>query len=127
MTTVQQFHGARHVDPAASRLRCWSEPGVLHVAGEVDRWTTPLFAESLIAGEADPCMQALDLTAVDFFSSAGVSCFVKLGWNGRPHVAIIASRAVRRVLALCDMEYLLGRHGWRQAYDGWRVRRYPAF
>lgn len=127
MITMQEFIGAFDIDADPSKIRYWAEPGVLHVTGEVDHWTAPSFQEALVACEADPCLQALDLSGVHFFSAAGVNCFVERAWTVRPHPAIIASRQVRRVLTLCDMEYLLGRHGWREAYDGWRVGRYPSF
>lgn len=133
MTTVQESPHIRlfdavtgHREPA-NLLDHWCEPGVLHVVGDVDEWTAPTFCEALIACDDDPCIQALDLSGVEFFSAAGVGCFVEQAWTIRPHAAIIASRAVRRVLTLCDMEFLLGRHGWRTAYDGWHVTRYPAF
>lgn len=156
MTTVQESIGADRFDPitrhrcvdddlhhrhlsdlrtddaasddlAPSHLRSWREPGVICVAGEVDLWSAPAFCAALDACDADSCIHALDLSAVEFFSSAGVSCFIERAWTVRPHASIIASPSVRRVLTLCDMEYLLGRHGWRGAYDGWRVRRYPSF
>lgn len=101
--------------PTRENLDCWTEPGVVHVAGPVDVTTRAAFTRALMLCEADPCVQALDLTDVDFFSSAGANCFVMQGWPSRPHVPIIASRIVRRVLSLCDMVYLLDRHGWRDA------------
>jgi len=133
MTTVQESLGTSQFDQVTRRrrpttpLHHWVEPGVLHVVGEVDQWSVGRFGDALRACEADPCVQALDLSEVTFFSAAGVTCFVERAWTVRPHAAIIASQPVRRVLTLCDMEFLLGRHGWREAYDGWRVRRYPSF
>ena len=135
MITVQDSPGRRHditrnIDRTGrtpGRLRRWIEPGVLHVAGEVDLWTAPDFSRALAECDQDPCVQALDLSRVSFFCSSGVRCFVERSWTVRPHAAIIASPAVRHVLTLCDLEFLLGRHGWRTAYDGWRVRRYPAY
>jgi anti-anti-sigma regulatory factor len=91
------------------------EPGVVHVSGVVDAATVPVFAAALATCEDDPCIQALDLSAVEFFCSAGLWCFVDRGWPIQPHVSIIASPAVRRVLTICDMEFLLARHGWRAA------------
>lgn len=110
---------------ATSGLRRWREPGVLHVVGEVDQWTAPSFRAALIECDDDPCIHALDLTEVDFFSAAGVSCFVERAWPVRPHAAIIASGAVRQVLTLCDLEYLLERHGWCRAEDGRGARWHP--
>lgn len=127
MITVQEPVGVHLDDGEGSRLRHWKDFGVIHVTGDVDHWTAPSFLEALIACEQDPCVQALDLSGVGFFSAAGVGCFVERDWTIRPHASVIASRPVRRVLTLCDMEYLLGRHGWQEAYDGWRVRRYPSF
>lgn len=96
-------------------LSSWEEPGVLHVAGVVDVTTRQLFTRALAECETNPCMHALDLSSVEFFSSAGAGCFVERGWTDRPHVPIIASRIVRRVLVICDMVYLLDQHGWRHA------------
>lgn len=133
MTTVQESLSAvdfdavtRRLEPP-SKIRRWHEPGVVRVAGEIDDWTVDEFQRALTDCDADPCVHALDLTGVEFFAAVGVSCFVERGWTVRPHAGIIASPAVRRVLTVCDMEFLLGLHGWQEAYDGWRVRRYPSF
>ena len=97
------------------RLDFWEEPGVVRVAGAVDAHTRPTFIRALEASETNPCVHALDLSAVEFFSAAGVGCFAGRGWPDRPHVLIIASTAVRRVLSICAMDYLLDQHGWRHA------------
>jgi anti-anti-sigma regulatory factor len=101
--------------PAHDPPACWAEPGVIHVVGAIDENARAMFARALSACETDPCVQALDLAGVDFFSSAGVRCFVERGWTVRPHVPIIASSIVRRVLSMCEMVYLLDQHGWRHA------------
>ena len=92
---------------------------VLHVAGEIDVTTAPSFGRALDLCDRDPCLQALDLTGVTFFSAAGVRCFVRSGWPTQPHGLVIASPCVRRVLELCGLEILLTAHGWTSALDGW--------
>lgn len=138
MTMMQESLGGghrgtrcRHRSPsprhdAVDGLHLWQEPGVLHVVGDVDSATATTFRTALHVCDDDPCIHALDLTEVEFFSAAGVGCFVERAWNVRPHAAIIASSAVRRVLTLCDMEYLLARHGWCDIDDVQGVRRYPS-
>lgn len=105
----------RHLRRPPSSLQVRLEPGVVHVAGVVDGGTVHTFASALAQCDEDPCIQALDLSAVEFFASAGVWCFIDRGWPIQPHVSIIASKPVRRVLTICDMEFLLARHGWRAA------------
>jgi anti-anti-sigma factor len=100
-------------------LCVWCASTVLHVRGDVDVATAPDFRRALAICDADPVVRALDLTQVTFFSAAGVRCFVEADWPQRPHVGIIASRPVCRVLELCDLDYLLAPHGWRDAFDGW--------
>ena len=97
------------------QLEFWEEPGVIRVSGAVDAHTRQTFIQALVAAETNPCVHALDLSGVEFFSAAGVACFVERGWPDRPHVLIIASRPVRRVLSICTMDYLLDQHGWRHA------------
>lgn len=104
---------ATRLRPSSNHLDVRIEPGVVHVSGVVDRCTAHRFSEALSRCDDDMCIQALDLSAVEFFSSAGAWCFVDRGWPHRPHVPIIASRSVVRVLTVCDMEFLLGMHGWR--------------
>jgi hypothetical protein len=100
-----------------SRLDVVIEPGVVHVSGVVDRSTERCFSAALVRCDGDLCIQALDLSNVEFFSSVGVWCFIDRGWTHQPHVPIIASRVVRRVLTMCDMEFLLAPHGWRHVLD----------
>lgn len=107
-------------------LSRWIEPGVMHAAGAIDRHTAADFLNVLRDCDADPTIVALDLSGVEFFSAAGVRCFVQLGWPERPHASVIASRAVRRILLICDMEFLLAPHGWRDAFDGWMCDGSPA-
>jgi anti-anti-sigma factor len=102
-----------------ARLCVWRASTVLHVRGDVDVATAADFRRTLAICDADPIVRALDLAQVTFFSAAGVRCFVEADWPRRPHVGIIASRAVRRVLDVCGLEFLLAPHGWRDAFDGW--------
>jgi anti-anti-sigma regulatory factor len=82
------------------------------VAGEVDATSAATFGTALDTCNSDPTTGALDLSEVTFFSIAGVRCFVDHGWTTRPHPIVIASRAVLRVLTLCDLDLLLDPHGW---------------
>lgn len=107
----------RVIEP--ERLSIRHEWNVVHVRGEVDVTTAGRFRQALIACHADPVVSTLDLSGVGFFGAAGVTCFLDTDWPSRPHVGIIASRQVRRVLELCDLAYLLAPHGWRDAFDGW--------
>ena len=100
-----------------SRLEYRVEGCVLHVSGAVDLSTMHVFHAALERCESDPCVQALDLSGVEFFSAVGARCFADRGWPTRPHVPIIASRLVRRVLTMCDMEFLLAPHGWLRDRD----------
>jgi anti-anti-sigma factor len=96
---------------------------VIKVAGEVDVATSADFRGALLMCDFDPVVTALDLSEVEFFSAAGVRCFVEADWTRRPHVVIIASPSVRRVLELCGLALLLDPHGWRHAFDGWTRSR----
>lgn len=109
--TLTLLHLLRPPSPLDVRV----EPGVVHVSGAVDADTARRFATALARCDEDPTIQALDLTDVDFFSSVGVWCLVDRGWPIKPHVSIISSPAVRRVLTMCDMEFMLALHGWRPA------------
>ena len=100
-----------------TRVAIWTEPGVIHVRGDVDSSSELDFLAALKQCDEDPCIFALDLTAVEFFGTAGVRCFIQRQWPTRPHVPIIASRAVRRVLTMCDLEFLMELHGWRDQQD----------
>jgi anti-anti-sigma factor len=101
------------------RLVVSTELGIVHVTGEVDAGTIRPFRAALELCEIDRLVRALDLSGVEFFSAAGVRCLVELRWSERPHPMIVASPAVRRVLALCRLEFLLAPHGWADAFDGW--------
>jgi anti-anti-sigma factor len=92
---------------------------VIEVTGEIDVATAAEFRRALLMCDTDPIVRALDLSAVTFFSAAGVRCFVEADWPRRPHVGIIASCPVRRVLDLCGLTFLLAPHGWCHAFDGW--------
>jgi anti-anti-sigma factor len=92
---------------------------VIEVRGEIDLLTASEFRRALTICDSDPVVRALDLSRVSFFSAAGVRCFVEADWPGRPHVPVIASCSVRRVLDLCELGFLLEPHGWRCAFDGW--------
>lgn len=83
------------------------------MAGEVDAASADTFGTALDGCNGDPTTAALDLTEVTFFSVAGVRCFVEHGWATRPHPIVIASRAVLRVLTLCELDLVLDPHGWR--------------
>lgn len=107
------------------RLDVRYEPLSVHVAGEIDIATAAQFADVLRRCEHDLLVHTLDLSEVEFFSAAGVQCFVDRQWHICPHPAIVASAAVRRVLALCGFEYLLARHGWRLAFEGWHCPPHP--
>lgn len=104
-------------------LDVWVEPLVVHLAGEIDAATTPTLRRSIERCDRDPSIAAIDLSEVTFFSAAGVRAFTEAGWPSRPHVDIIASPIVRRVLALCDLDFLLDRHGWRDPALDPAVRR----
>ncbi len=93
-------------------LRWGVDRGVVEVDGEVDAAAAQIFAAALDVCNDDTVIAALDLTRVSFFSAAGVRCFVDCGWTTEAHPLIIASPAVRRVLTLCDLDFLLERHGW---------------
>lgn len=97
---------------ATSMLRWRVDRGVLAVAGEVDAMTVGAFSTALAVCNDDTTIAALDLSAVTFFSAAGVRCFISHGWTSRAHPMIIASPMVLRVLAACDIDFLLERHGW---------------
>ena len=92
---------------------------VIKVAGEVDLATAAAFRRVIAICDRDPVVRALDLSDVSFFSAAGVRCFVEADWPRRPHVGIIASPPVRRVVDLCGLGFLLAPHGWCHAFDGW--------
>lgn len=100
----------------AQRLSWENDRGVVHVSGDVDVVSAPQFHSILQVCDDDRFVIALDLTRVGCFSAAGVSCFVERGWLWRPHPIIIASRPVRRVLEVCDLDLLLEAHGW--VHDG---------
>jgi anti-anti-sigma factor len=104
------------------RLRVDHASTVIQVRGEIDVLTVPDFRRALQICDADPVVEALDLTCVGFFSAAGVRCFVEAEWPCRPHVPIIASQPVRRVLDVCELGFLLEPHGWRSAFEGWISR-----
>lgn len=115
----------RHVsdDPEAlrsstPRLRWRTNRGVVEVAGEVDAATADEFGAVLAVCNADMTVAALDLSAVTFFSAAGVRCFVRHGWTTGAHPMIIASPAEGRVLTYCEVDLLLERHGWTGASQG---------
>ncbi|MDW3216578.1 MAG: STAS domain-containing protein [Ilumatobacteraceae bacterium] len=85
---------------------------VVRVAGEVDAASVSEFRRAVRWCDEDPIVQALDLTAVTFFDAAGVRCLVESAWPLRPHNLVIGSSAVRRTFELCELEFLLGPHGW---------------
>jgi anti-anti-sigma factor len=93
-------------------LRWRIDRGVVMVAGEVDASTADEFGAVLAVCNGDMTVAAVDLSRVTFFSAAGVRAFVRRGWTTGGHPMIIASPAVRRVLTLCEVEFLLERHGW---------------
>jgi anti-anti-sigma factor len=93
------------------------EPGIVRVAGEVDVHSVPQFSLALALSDLDHVVQVLDLSRIDFFSAAGVRCLVEREWPSRPHPSIVASPAVRHVLTLCRLEFLLETHGWRSGFD----------
>lgn len=107
------------LDTPSRRLEVRAEPSIVHVAGDVDAATAEEFKDALRRCDADPLVHALDLRGVGFFSAAGVRCFAELDWPTQPHALIFASESVRRVLALCRMEFLLDAHGWLGSFDGW--------
>ena len=98
--------------PSGPGLRWRIDRGVLQVVGEVDLTSEESFATALSVCHDDTTVAALDLSGVSFFSAAGVRCFVRQGWTTAAHPMIIASPAVRRVLTICEVEFLLERHGW---------------
>jgi anti-anti-sigma factor len=108
----------RH-DDGDDRLSIRYASTVVEVRGEIDLLTASEFRRALTICDSDPVVRALDLSRVSFFSAAGVRCFVEADWPGRPHVPVIASCSVRRVLDLCELGFLLEPHGWRCAFDGW--------
>ena len=103
----------RDSDPDDHRLVVERTATVLHVSGEIDAAAAAEFSRTLRLCDDDHVVQALDLTAVTFFSAAGVRCLVEADWPWRPHVPLLASSAVRRVLGVCNLEWLLDAHGWR--------------
>jgi anti-anti-sigma factor len=95
----------------------WDEPTAIHVAGEIDIATADEFGAVLDRCQRDPLVHTLDLSAVDFFSAAGVRCVVARAWPDCPHPAIVASVAVRKVLDICGLELLLAPQRRQPASD----------
>lgn len=125
MSAQQQLFDDRMTPPSSSSplpspppsfsgpgLRWRVDRGVVEVAGEVDSTTEEAFATALSVCNDDTTVAALDLTGVSFFSAAGVRCFVRHGWTTAAHPMVIASPVVRRVLTICEVDFLLERHGW---------------
>ena len=114
MSTQQQLSEDLTMDSSSSPpgLRWRIDRGVVEVVGEVDSTTEATFATALSVCNDDTTVAALDLSGVSFFSAAGVRCFVGQGWTVRAHPMVIASPAVRRVLTICGVDFLLERHGW---------------
>ncbi len=105
--------GGRVTEGAPLTVR--RESGVVHVSGEVDSATVQFFRDVLRRCDLDPTVRWLDLSAVRFFSAAGVGALVAAGWCEHPPVRVIVSPIVRRVMVLCDLEFVLDRHNWRGA------------
>lgn len=117
---MTQLRSDTHTTPKPRRrLDVRYEPMTVRVAGEIDIATAPQFSDVLRRCERDLLVHTLDLSEVEFFSAAGVQCFIDRDWPICPHPAIVASAPVRRVLGLCGFEFLLAPHGWRTAFEGW--------
>jgi anti-anti-sigma factor len=91
-------------------LRIHTDGVVVRVAGEIDEATACQFGAALADCDRKAARE-LDLSGVTFFSAAGVRSLAANGWTTGGHPHVIASAAVRRVLAICDLESLVAGHG----------------
>ncbi|MFY1621293.1 STAS domain-containing protein, partial [Micromonospora sp. WMMD736] len=91
-----------------------SSVAVVTVAGEVDAANAQAFIDYVTEQAAHVDSLVLDLTGVDFFATAGFSALhtisvqcagAAVGW------ALVPSRAVDRVLEVCDPDSTLVRRG----------------
>jgi anti-anti-sigma factor len=94
-----------HVGRSESLAGCmvtWSDAQVA-LSGEIDELNADTVADRLCAGLAGPVM-VVDLTAVRFFSAAGVRMLAKLGVaaSGVDAIAhVTCSSAVWRIMDVC--------------------------
>lgn len=103
--------------PTVGGISVVTDPPIVRVAGDIDAATAAEFRAALEFCDDHPVIETLGLSEVGFFSAAGVRCFVELEWPTRPHPVIVGSAAVRRVLELCRLEFMLEPGRWMGAHD----------
>jgi anti-anti-sigma factor len=84
----------------------------ISATGDIDATNAAQFAEYVLQRSANCLQLVIDLRAIDFFGSAGLTALLTIGERcGRADVswAVIPSRAVSRVLDICDPEQTLPR------------------
>lgn len=92
---------------------------VVHVVGEIDLNTAPLFGEHMAAAFASASAArpavVVDFSEVDFLASVGLSVLVahhQLGiTNGTPMLLVVSSRAVLRSITSAQLDQLFTLHG----------------
>jgi anti-sigma B factor antagonist len=87
---------------------------VVHAMGEVDMSTAPRLLDAVLAACAtavEPKPVVVDLTAVDFFGSSGITVLVQAQERCQaqrtPLRVVAASRAVLLTLHLCGLDTVL--------------------
>lgn len=81
---------------------------ILDVAGDLDSFTAPRFQTAAEQALADrPAALVLDLSAVEFMASAGLTVLVDLDRQAAPHTAVrvvAANRAILRPLQIMGLD-----------------------
>jgi anti-anti-sigma factor len=106
MTTVAPPQSARRADHMTLSTE-WLNPSVVRISasGDIDACNSAEFAEYVFTRAANCQRLILDMAGVEFFSTAGfarlrtieIRCTrAKVEWT------LVASRAVTRVLTICD-------------------------
>lgn len=84
----------------------------ISATGDIDATNAARFAEYVLQRSANCLQLVIDLRTIDFFGSAGLTALFTIAERcGRADVAwaVIPSRAVSRVLDICDPEQTLPR------------------
>jgi anti-sigma B factor antagonist len=96
-------------------VRSWRHPGgvVLAVTGEIDLHTSPHFEKALVRAQRDEtAMVVLDLTAVTFLGSRGLSVLVRANERSatRFRVVVAPDNMIRRPMEVTGLDTVLPLH-----------------
>ena len=84
----------------------------ISATGDIDATNAAEFAEYVLQRSANCLEMLIDLRAIDFFGSAGLTALLTIAERCDRAIvtwAVIPSRAVSRVLEICDPEQTLPR------------------